>query len=183
MHYVHRDHRKLIIIDGEIAFTGGLNIANEYRGYTRLRKKGWRDTGIFWRVLAKKLLEEFTKSWVIWKGAPIEFQKTIEPIQNGLPVLPVFASSAKGRRLMRKLISYSINNARKSIYLTTAYFTPSRRLLQILENAVKRGVEVKLLLPGISDILSPLRRQAFFTKPLRQHRYIITRVSFCATLS
>src|SRR3990172_415984 len=45
LHYVHRDHRKLIIIDGEIAFTGGLNIANEYRGYHLLRKKkGWRDT-------------------------------------------------------------------------------------------------------------------------------------------
>ena len=70
LHYVHRDHRKLIIIDGEIAFTGGLNIANEYRGYHRLRKKrGWRDTGIFLEgPIAKKLLEEFTKSWVIWKG-------------------------------------------------------------------------------------------------------------------
>ncbi|MFZ2197277.1 MAG: phospholipase D-like domain-containing protein, partial [Thermodesulfovibrionales bacterium] len=170
LHYVHRDHRKLIIIDGETAFTGGLNIANEYRGYYRLRKKrGWRDTGIFLKgPIAKKLLEEFTKSWVIWKGAPIEFQKTIEPIQSGLPVLPVFASSAKGRRLMRKLISYSINNARKSIYLTTAYFTPSRRLLQILENAVKRGVEVKLLLPGKSDISAAhYAGRAFFSRLLR----------------
>ncbi len=170
LHYVHRDHRKLIIIDGETAFTGGLNIANEYRGYSRFRKKrGWRDTGIFLEgPIAKKLLEEFTKSWVIWKGAPIEFQKTIKPIQNGLPVLPIFASSAKGRRQMRKLIYYSINNARKSIYLTTAYFTPSRRMLQILENAVKRGVEVKLLLPGRSDIYAAhYAGRAFFTRLLR----------------
>ncbi len=170
LHYVHRDHRKLIIIDGEIAFTGGLNIANEYRGYHRLRKKrGWRDTGIFLEgPIAKKLLEEFTKSWVIWKGTPIDFLKTLKPIKDGLPVLPVFASSAKGRRQMRKLIYYSINNARKSIYLTTAYFTPSRRMLQILENAVKRGVEVKLLLPGRSDISSAhYAGRAFFTKLLR----------------
>lgn len=170
LHYAHRDHRKLIIIDGETAFTGGLNIANEYRGYSRFRKKrGWRDTGIFLEgPIAKKLLEEFTKSWVIWKGAPIEFQKTIGPIQNGLPVLPVFASSAKGRRQMRKLIYYSINNARKSVYMTTAYFTPSRRMLQILENAVKRGVEVKLLLPGKSDISAAhYAGRAFFTKLLR----------------
>ena len=170
LHYVHRDHRKLIIIDGEIAFTGGLNIANEYRGYFRFRKKrGWRDTGIFLvGPIAKKLLEEFTKSWSIWKGSPIEFQKTLIPIQNGLPVLPIFASSAKGRRQMRKLIYYSINYARKSIYLTTAYFTPSRRMLQILEDAVTRGVEVKLLLPGISDMSSAhYAGRAFFTKLLR----------------
>ncbi|PKL50401.1 MAG: cardiolipin synthase B [Nitrospira bacterium HGW-Nitrospira-1] len=170
LHYVHRDHRKLIIIDGKLAFTGGLNIADEYRGYHRLKKKkGWRDTGIFLEgPIAKKLLDEFTKSWVIWKGASIVFEKTIKPLKDGLPVLPIFASSARGRRQMRKLIYYSINNARKSIYLTTAYFTPSRRMLQILGNAVRRGVEVKLLLPGRSDISSAhYAGRAFFTKLLR----------------
>ena len=170
LHYVHRDHRKLIIVDGVIAFTGGLNIANEYRGYTRFRKKrGWRDTGIFLEgPIAKKLLEEFNKSWVIWKGSPLDFQKDIKPVKDGLPVLPIFASSARGRRQMRKLLYYSINNARRSIYLTTAYFTPSRRMLQILEDAVQRGVEVKLLLPGKSDISSAhYAGRAFFTKLLR----------------
>ncbi|MDH4232455.1 MAG: phospholipase D-like domain-containing protein [Nitrospirota bacterium] len=170
LHYVHRDHRKLIIIDGEIAFTGGLNIANEYRGYHVLRKKrGWRDTGIFLEgPIAEKLLEEFSRSWMIWKGTPIPFQKTIGPMKDGLPVLPIFASSAKGRRQMRKLLYYGINNARKSIFLTTAYFTPSRRMLQILENAVKRGVEVKLLLPGRSDVFAAhYAGRAFFAKLLR----------------
>ena len=170
LHYVHRNHRKLLIIDGETAFTGGLNIANEYRGYHLLRKKrGWRDTGIFLEgPIAKKLLEEFAKSWTIWKGDPIHFQKTINPVKDGLPVLPIFASSARGRRQMRKLIYYSINNALKSVFLTTAYFTPSRRMLQILEDAVKRGVEVKLLLPGRSDMTSAhYAGRAFFAKLLR----------------
>ncbi len=169
-HYVHRDHRKLIIVDGEIAFTGGLNIANEYRGYHRiLRKKGWRDTGIFLEgPVSTKLLEKFYKSWIIWKGNPITFRKQIEPVRGGLPVLPIFASSARGRRQMRRLLYYSINHARGNIYLTTAYFTPSRRMLQILENAVKRGVEVKLLLPGKSDISAAhYAGRAFFTKLLR----------------
>jgi len=170
LHYVHRDHRKLLIIDGETAFTGGLNIANEYRGYHRLKKqRGWRDTGILLEgPVANKLLEEFTKSWTIWRGDPIQFQKKIIPVQDGIPVLPIFASSARGRRQMRKLIYYSINNALKNIFLTTAYFTPSRRMLQILENAVKRGVEVKLLLPGRSDIFSAhYAGRAFFSKLLR----------------
>jgi cardiolipin synthase len=160
----------MIIIDCDIAFTGGLNIANEYRGYHRLRKtRGWRDTGIFLEgPIADKLLEEFKKSWIIWKGTPINFQATIKPLKDGLPVLPIFASSAKGRRQMRKLLYYSINSARESICLTTAYFTPSRRMLQILENAVKRGVEVKLLLPGKSDVSSAhYAGRAFFAKLLR----------------
>ncbi|MDP2752937.1 MAG: phospholipase D-like domain-containing protein [Nitrospirota bacterium] len=169
-HYVHRDHKKFIIIDGNKAFTGGLNIANEYRGYHRFKKKiGWRDTGIFLEgPIAKTLLDTFKKSWEIWKGTPIHFNKNVEPITDGLPVLPIFASSAKGRRKMRKLIYDSISQSQKSIYLTTAYFTPSRRMLQILENAVLRGADVKLLLPGKSDISAAYYAgRAFFSKLLK----------------
>ncbi|NWF75257.1 MAG: hypothetical protein HXY53_01550 [Nitrospirae bacterium] len=168
--YIYRDHKKLIIIDGTMAFTGGLNIANEYRGYYRLKKReGWRDTGIFLEgPIAKTLLDIFKKSWELWKGEPIKFQKNVEPAVDGLPVLPIFASSAKGRRKMRKLIYYSFNKALKSIYITTAYFTPSKRMLQLLENAVLRGVDVKLLLPGKSDVLpAHYAGRAFYTKLLK----------------
>ncbi|MBI5848982.1 MAG: hypothetical protein HZB31_13740 [Nitrospirae bacterium] len=169
-HYIHRDHRKLIIIDSSKAFTGGLNIANEYRGYHRLRKgRGWRDTGIFLQgPIVKRLLEEFIKSWEIWKGDPIEPRLDVVMPQQGVPVLPIFASSAKGRRKMRKILYYSINTAQKSIYLTTAYFTPSRRMVHILEAAVVRGVDVKLLLPGVSDISAAhFAARAFFSRLLR----------------
>ncbi|OGW25639.1 MAG: hypothetical protein A2X59_03655 [Nitrospirae bacterium GWC2_42_7] len=169
-HYVHRDHRKLIIIDGTKAFTGGLNIANEYRGYHMIRKsKGWRDTGIFLEgPIVKTLFDTFKESWLIWKGSPIQFDPSVDPVPDGLPVLPVFASSARGRRKMRRLLYYSITHAEKSIYLTSAYFTPSRRMLQILEDAVGRGVEVKLLLQGKSDVSSAYYAgRAFFTKLLK----------------
>ncbi len=169
-HYLHRDHKKLIIIDGMRAFTGGLNIANEYRGYHRLRKtRGWRDTGIFLEgPIAKVLLEIFKKSWQIWKGPPIHYERNVEPEAGGLSVLPIFASSSKGRRKMRKLLYYSITQAQTCIYLTTAYFTPSRRMIDVLEEAVSRGVKVKLLLPGKSDIISAhYAGRAFFTKLLR----------------
>jgi cardiolipin synthase len=168
--YIYRDHKKLIIVDGTTAFTGGLNIANEYRGYYRLRKReGWRDTGIFLKGPAvKTLFDIFKKSWELWKGEPIKFNRNVEPARDGLPVLPIFASSAKGRRKMRKLMYYSFNKALKSIYLTTAYFTPSRRMLQVLENAVLRGVDVKLLLPGKSDVLpAHYAGRAFYTKLLK----------------
>jgi cardiolipin synthase len=169
-HYVHRDHKKLIIIDGAMAFTGGLNIANEYRGYYRMKKRsGWRDTGIFLEgPVAGELLERFRRAWEIWKGEPIRFPTDAVKAADGLPVLPIFTRSAKGRRRMRRLLYYSINRAMKSIYLTTAYFTPSRRLVQILENAVARGVDVKLLLPGKTDISAAhYAGRAFFTKLLK----------------
>jgi len=174
-HYVHRDHRKLIIVDGLYAFTGGLNIANEYRGYHFIRKKlmkkkkGWRDTGIFLEgPIAVTLFEEFRKSWEIWKGGAISPVKNTRRIEGGLPVLPIFASSAKGRRKMRKLLYYSIAKSKRSLYLTTAYFTPSRRMLQILEDAVARGVDVKLLLPGRSDITAALyAARAYFARLIK----------------
>ena len=170
LHYVHRDHKKLIVIDGVKAFTGGLNIANEYRGYHRVKKvRGWRDTGIFLEgPIAKTLLDIFRKSWQIWKGSAIHFDKEVKPIPDGLYVLPIFVSSSRGRRKMRKLLYYSINQAQRCIYLTTAYFTPSRRMVHVLENAEARGVDVKLLLPAKSDVMAAdYAGRAFFAKLLR----------------
>jgi len=153
--YIHRDHKKLLIIDGQKAFTGGFNIADEYGGYLKKRgKQAWRDTGIYLEgPIARTLLETFKKSWIAWKGKPITWDTNTHPVKQGIPVIPIFTSSAKGRKKLRKLFFYSINNAKEKIFLTSAYFTPSRRLLTTLEDAVTRGVDVKLLLPGKSDIL------------------------------
>lgn len=170
LHYIHRDHKKLIIIDGRVAFTGGLNIANEYRGFHRFRKvHGWRDTGIFLEgPIANTLLGIFKKNWEIWKGEPINFQAESPSFNDGVPVIPIFASSSKSRKKMRKLLYYSISNAKESIHLTTAYFTPSIRMLNVLEDAIKRNVNVKILLPGKSDVLSAhYAGRAFFTTLLK----------------
>ncbi len=170
LHYIHRDHKKLIIIDGRIAFTGGLNIANEYRGFHRFRKvHGWRDTGIFLEgPIANILFEIFKKNWQIWKGEPINFQAKSCSFNDGIPVIPIFASSSKSRKKMRKLLYYSISNAKESIYLTTAYFTPSIRMINVLEDAIKRGVNVNILLPSKSDVISAhYAGRAFFTTLLK----------------
>jgi len=170
LHYIHRDHKKLIIIDGRVAFTGGLNIANEYRGFHRLRKiKGWRDTGIFLEgPIADTLLGIFKKNWEIWKGEPLNFQTEPFSFDDGIPVIPIFASSSKSRKKMRKLLYYSISNSKESIYLTTAYFTPSIRMLNVLMDAINKGVSVNLLLPGRSDVLSAYYAgRAFFTTLLK----------------
>jgi cardiolipin synthase len=153
-HHIHRDHKKLLIIDGDKAFTGGFNIGDEYHGYLRKRKEAWRDTGIYLEgPIAAVLLEIFKKSWSAWKGKRIEWGKEPLASEEGVSVIPILTSSARGRKKLRKLFFYSISNAKNTILLTNAYFSPSKRMLTVMEDAVRRGVKIKLLLPGKSDFL------------------------------
>ncbi len=173
--YVHRDHRKLILIDSRKAFTGGLNIANEYSGFRiRRRSRGWRDTGILVEgPIVHELFETFKKSWRTWGGEKILFEGEQEETQGrmpekGVPALPIFVYSGRGRRRMRNLFRYSIDHARSRILLTTAYFTPSRKLIERLEQSVKRGVKVRLLVPGKSDVpAASYAGRAFFSRLLK----------------
>jgi len=173
--YVHRDHRKLIVIDSKRAFTGGLNIANEYSGFhIRKRSRGWRDTGIIVEgPIVNELFDTFKKSWTTWGGEEILFQGTHEEIRShmpgeGIPALPIFVYSGKGRESLRAVLRHSIDHAQTSILLTTAYFIPSRRLIERLEQAVKRGVRVRLLVPGKSDIpAASYAGRSFFTRLLK----------------
>ncbi len=173
--YVHRDHRKLIVIDSKRALTGGLNIANEYSGFhLRRRSRGWRDTGILVEgPIVNELFDTFKKSWTTWGGEKIPFKETDEgaPYKltgKSIPALPIFVYSGKGRKRMRNLLRYSIDHAQHNILLTTAYFIPSRRLIERLEEAVGRGVKVRLLVPGKSDVpAASYAGRAFFSRLLK----------------
>jgi len=173
--YVHRDHRKLIVIDLKKAFTGGLNIANEYSGFhLRRRSRGWRDTGILVEgPIVNELFDTFKRSWTTWGGekilSPEAGEEALYKITaNSIPVLPIFVYSGRGRKRMRNLLRYSIDHAQKSILLTTAYFIPSRRLVERLEEAVGRGVKVRLLVPGKSDVpAASYAGRAFFLRLLK----------------
>jgi cardiolipin synthase len=173
--YVHRDHRKLIVIDSKKAFTGGLNIANEYSGFhLRRRSRGWRDTGILVEgPIVNELFDTFEKSWTTWGGKKIVIQGAHEEArgkipEDSIPALPIFVYSRQGRERMRNLLRHSIDHAQTSILLTTAYFIPSRRLIERLEEAVKRGVRVRLLVPGKSDIpAASYAGRSFFTRLLK----------------
>jgi len=168
-HYTRRDHRKLIIIDGIKAITGGFNIGNEYRGFhLRHKRKPWRDTGIILEgPVVSELFRTFRMTWEALGGKPISLPASLPALpinpnsqyqyndthqSNGLSAIPIFASSARGRRRFRKLLYYSINHAKDNILITTAYFIPTIRMLYTLEKAVSRGVTVKLLLSGKSDV-------------------------------
>jgi cardiolipin synthase len=67
-------------------------------------------------------------------------------------VLPLFSSSRKSMRALRELLQFSVHAALKSIHLTMAYFIPTRKFLRVLMKAARRGVDVKIILPGQSDL-------------------------------
>ena len=174
-HYTRRDHRKLIIIDGIKAITGGFNIGNEYRGFhLRHKRKPWRDTGIILEgPVVSELFRTFRMTWEAMGGKPIvpktQYQYNDAHRGNGLSAIPIFASSARGRRKFRKLLYYSINHAKDNILITTAYFIPTLRMLYALEKAVSRGVTVKLLLSGRSDVPpAHYAGRAFFSRLLKR---------------
>jgi cardiolipin synthase len=170
--YTRRDHRKLLIVDGTSAFTGGLNIGNEYLRRFRLRRtcvRPWRDTGLtVTGPVAHALYATFQQAWRRWSTVPIDAPIHAPAPAGTLPVLPIFAQSGHSRRRMRRLIYYSINHAQTEISLTTAYFTPSRRLLVTLEEAAARGVRVRLLVPEKSDIaMADYAGRRFFARLIR----------------
>jgi cardiolipin synthase len=153
--YIYRNHKKLLLIDGQTAFLGGFNIADEYHGYFKKRTKLWRDTGVYLEgPIASKLLSIFMKSWSTWKGRPIRTDPLPQASTGSIPVIPVFASSRRAKRRMRKLYTYSIKNAQENISLTTPYFIPGRKILKALINTSRRGVDCRLLLQGETDVRS-----------------------------
>lgn len=153
---LNRDHRKLLIIDGHIAGIGGLNIGSEYAGPWIVKTSNppdpWRDDAVgIIGPAARLFLNAFARSWhyAIHGGriARAEYSARLEDGQIGvLASVPTLNSPLRPNlcRLMRA--------ARQSICLTMAYFAPDDTLVDELCKAASRGVRVRLMLPGQSDV-------------------------------
>lgn len=162
-HQFFRDHRKILVVDRRIAFTGGMNIAEEY-GSSRARRQGkaFRDTHA--RVegpAAWELALVFSEAWDRAGGTPLE----IPPLAvdeadaaSGAQVLVLDSRPLRGHQESAAVLSAIVAAARRSVFITNAYFAPREVAIEILGGAVGRGVDVRLLLPGLSDV--PLVRHA-----------------------
>jgi cardiolipin synthase A/B len=168
----HRDHRKLTIVDGRVAFLGGINIDSVYAsgsssassgggsggssggGGKDAKKSGWRDTDI---QIDGPVVADFQKLFLeTWQK---QHGPSLGPT-NYLPPVP-----PQGREIVRAIGStpddpYSkiyltllaaITNADKQVYITNAYFVPDPQLVDALLAAAARGVDVRLILPSTSD--------------------------------
>jgi cardiolipin synthase len=159
-----RDHRKLLIVDGNIAFTGGINIADGYaRGsFGSVRGKNGtirnRDTPIegpavaefqaaFLHVWNDKAAESGLRLLRHERGRYFPFLK--EKGHELVRAVPVIAGG-EGHEVYRAYMA-ALRNARSRIWITQAYFVPSKEFLAALKQAAQRGVDVRLILPGVSD--------------------------------
>lgn len=144
-HYNRRDHRKLLVVDGEQAFLGGFNIHRQ-SSYRAVGAKRWRDTHIRTTgklaVQAMELFDAFWNGDLNWSPPP-EMTHHSELIPN---------YSRHCRQRLHCIYRDILNDARRYLYITTPYFVPDRRLQKGLIEAAKRGVDVRVLVPRKSDI-------------------------------
>jgi cardiolipin synthase len=160
--FVQRDHRKIVVVDAQQAFTGGINFSATYTSSSRFsrtrvvdaKKDGWRDTQI--QVQGPAVLEMqrlFLQSWAKQKcPAMTELNYLPAPLEAGGTLLRINASSVDMNRNATYIDALSaVTFAVKSIDLTMAYFSPDSQLEDALRAAARRGVKVRLLLPGLSD--------------------------------
>jgi cardiolipin synthase len=157
-----RDHRKLLIVDGRIAFLGGINISSvnsggSFRsGSPRRGDKGgqWRDTDLqIEGPVVASLQRLFIQSWASQHGPAMAARNYFPPPQTaGHDVVRAIGSSPEEpfSQIYATLLS-AINSAETSVHLTNAYFVPDPQLLTALEGAVARGVAVRLILPASTD--------------------------------
>jgi cardiolipin synthase A/B len=155
----HRDHRKVLVIDGKLAFTGGINISAVYSGgsFGRRRasaERGWRDTHIAMEGPAVTDFQRlFLETWDKQRcEPPISRPYVRELTPAGDKLVRVIGGSADDEinQIYVAFLS-AITHAQRSIHLTMAYFVPDPQTLEALKNAAKRGVDVQLVLPGFSD--------------------------------
>lgn len=159
----HRDHRKLLIVDGRIAFLGGINISGVYASgsFSRgLRDKSangssaWRDTDLQLEgPVVADLQKLFLSTWMVQKGEPLAQRNYFPKIAaTGHEVVRAIGSSPdESVNQMHATLISAIDSARTSVHLTNAYFVPDPQLLAALEAAARRGVDVTLILPSQSD--------------------------------
>jgi cardiolipin synthase len=157
----HRDHRKLLVVDGRVAFLGGINISNVYSsGSSPGRSQrtvdlaaGWRDTDV--RIAgpaADEFEQMFNETWGKQQGnaLPPRQPTTIAP-QGSHIVRAIGSTPDDAFSLIYLTLISAISNAQERVYLTNAYFVPDPQLMKALVDAAGRGVDVRLILPGRSD--------------------------------
>ena len=155
-HIMHRDHRKIAIVDGKIAYTGGMNIADYYiKGLPKIG--AWRDTHIRLEGSSVKDLQEIFLS--IWNetthqdiGGEEYFPQPDDSLGGNKVVAIVDRAPRKLPKLMRRTYAEAIHAARQDIEIVNPYFLPTRSIKKALKAALKRGVKVEIMLSAKADI-------------------------------
>jgi cardiolipin synthase A/B len=147
----HRTHRKLLIVDGTIGFTGGVGIAEEWTGDAQ-DPDHWRDTHVQVRgPVVRGLQGAFAENWLECTGEVLagdRYLPFIEEVEDGGPMQVMRSSATIGDTNAEALIYLALAAAKRSIELTSAYFVPRPAFTDALVEAAERGVEMRILVPG-----------------------------------
>lgn len=161
--YHNRDHRKLLIIDGRVAFTGGMNITGAYASGSKSRPgpdagltEAWRDTDVeIDGPAVEQFQTQFLDTWTRLGQSAGERQEKYFPQLYGVGDDLVAAVVSVGARQQHEAIyrTYvaAIEHASRRIWITQAYFAPPPEFRDALLAAVRRGVDVRIVLPGFTD--------------------------------
>lgn len=148
-----RDHRKILMIDGGVGYTGGLNISDKWAPEEE-GGEGWRDDVVRVQGPATAgFVRCFHRTWDHEDGPPLALLSSAETAAAGEQAVRVLgeASFRQRREIVRAYIS-NIYRARERIWITNSYFVPNAVIMRALVRAARRGVDVRVLLPGKSDI-------------------------------
>ncbi|MEG2755121.1 MAG: cardiolipin synthase [Mucinivorans sp.] len=149
----YRNHRKIIVIDGVVGFTGGINVADRYINGT---KHGiWRDTHLRLEGDSVRMLQiAFIMDWFFATKEQLAPLSTYLPVQhcNGNMAIQIAISGPDSdwASIMQAFFA-AITKAKKSIYISTPYFLPNQSILTALKVAALGGVDVRIMLPSYSD--------------------------------
>ena len=168
-----RNHRKILIIDGEIAFVGGINISDKYINNDS-NKLYWRDTSLLIKGEAVNLLQ--LKFWMDWKMTDgldfnifsYDYIKIHDEVKNGAIVGFAFTTPGAPIQSAMESMILAITLAKKKVRITTPYFIPSDEFKSALLIAVNSGVEVELLMPKNGDSIIVQEASLSFTKKLME---------------
>ncbi len=144
-----RDHRKLLVIDGRLAFVGGAGLTDEFAG---LRGKGppWRDQMV---EISGPVMSDWQRAFArVWRRCGGELTLADPPVQDdavsGAAAGRVVLSEGAARSVLANDVVHRIESARRRAWVMSAYFVPSRRFRKALRRTARRGVDVRLLVPG-----------------------------------
>ncbi len=151
---LHRDHRKMLAVDGRVGFVTGLCIGRRWTGDPSRGIAPWRDTGIEIRGPALYDIEQaFAQAWGVI-GTPLAAEEQVEreSIPQAGTVAVRIVASAPGLAAVLRIDQLIAAAARNTLWLTDAYFAGIPPYVQALHSAARDGVDVRLLVPGASDI-------------------------------
>lgn len=155
-----RDHKKSLIVDGVVGYTGGINVSDDYAPVSA-GGGGWRDTHV--RIAgpaARELLYYFLRTWRREQGPAFDEDRYVFGSRRPDPHVQVISSERrKGRNDIGREYRDAIGNARSRILITNAYFLPTLRLFYALTDAARRGVDVRIIVAGATDV-PPVRYAA-----------------------